>query len=573
MSWLESIPFFRSLNSKSSAKRRRVYLVGLLLVLLLGVVGVLLAPALVGKWRSRHLTQKASAFEQSGDFLSACSMSESAYQLNRDNVDALRLATFNNARINLSKGLLYGALLFEHASATLEDQRRVVKMFLFAGNPVQAQRYAVQLLEKHPDDVDLKIVSAQTEFMTADKAEAVIKLQNLQLQTSSPSVTLALAEMLLALKDPAQKLEGQRLLLQILNSDKTLAPEALKLLSRVDISETLKTSIPDLASLLTLTDNGQATQRLNVYSIELRKNPSQKEALVDKAVAEFREKDLDALLPWLLLVGKPDLVLTLTNAKDAKTTLPRYRSYLSALLRTGRLKEADALLKDKHPGFPLLQALAVQAKLAELRGDTKDRSLLWTKALTEAQADATGQDLIQLGRLALNAGELKVGIKALTEAFNRPVARLVESTRMERVLSAAMQLGMEDEVARIAKVLYDREPTNSDFVNNHAYFDLLQNNRVSECVGQLKDLVAIFPEKLGYRTSLALGYLRSGSSRAARQLFKDLPQDLANAGPPDRAVIIAVLAASGELDQARTLKTTLNLKVLLPRERELVEKL
>ena len=94
--------------------------------------------------------------------------------------------------------------------------------------------------------------------------------------------------------------------------------------------------------------------------------------------------------------------------------------------------------------------------------------------------------------------------------------------------------------------------------NTLAYVKLIRGEDLDEARRTAENLVARFPSLIDYRVTLALAYIRSGDSIAARTILS--PQLVEREGFREgwKVVVVAFLADLGEVDEARQLADSLN---------------
>jgi hypothetical protein len=101
---------------------------------------------------------------------------------------------------------------------------------------------------------------------------------------------------------------------------------------------------------------------------------------------------------------------------------------------------------------------------------------------------------------------------------------------------------------------------------------LLLNEDVDKNFAVAKKLTEKYPNRLSYRVTAALGYLREHDPGSALAQFKaPAPIDWRRTQPAWRAVYSAVLLANDHQEEARKIITTIPRDQLNQQERDLVE--
>ena len=105
-----------------------------------------------------------------------------------------------------------------------------------------------------------------------------------------------------------------------------------------------------------------------------------------------------------------------------------------------------------------------------------------------------------------------------------------------------------------------------------AYLNLLLNDDVEKNFTLAKNLADKYPNRLSYRVTAALGYLRQhNASSALAQFNAPVPIDWTRTQPAWRAVYAATLLANDRNDEARKMIATIPRDRLSAQERALIE--
>ena len=117
-----------------------------------------------------------------------------------------------------------------------------------------------------------------------------------------------------------------------------------------------------------------------------------------------------------------------------------------------------------------------------------------------------------------------------------------------------------------------RAPDDPNAADQLAYLNLLLNEDVDKNFAIAKKLADQYPNRLAYRVSIALGYLRQHDAASALAQFKaPAPIDWKRTLPGWRAVYAAALLASDHNEEARDIIGSIPRDQLNPQEQELIE--
>ena len=117
-----------------------------------------------------------------------------------------------------------------------------------------------------------------------------------------------------------------------------------------------------------------------------------------------------------------------------------------------------------------------------------------------------------------------------------------------------------------------RSPDDPNAADQLAYLNLLLGEEVDKNFTIAKKLVDQYPNRLSYRVTMALGYLRRHDPASALAQFNGpVPIDWKRTMPAWRTVYAAALLATDRNDEARQIIDTIPRERLNAQERELIE--
>src|SRR5262249_13293559 len=115
-------------------------------------------------------------------------------------------------------------------------------------------------------------------------------------------------------------------------------------------------------------------------------------------------------------------------------------------------------------------------------------------------------------------------------------------------------------------------PDDPNAADQLAYLSLLLNQDVDKNLATARQLAEKYPNRLSYRVTVPLGYLRQPEPASALAQFNaPEPIDWTKTLPAWRAVYAAALLASNRNDEARGILVTIPRDRLNAQERELIE--
>jgi hypothetical protein len=329
----------------------------------------------------------------------------------------------------------------------------------------------------------------------------------------------------------------------------------------------------------------KAPHKLLALDLQMHADPTRREALISRAIADWKNADavsLVALATWLDGKGEYQRQLDTIPLDRALQSRDLFLLHLDALGALDRWGEIKQLLESEH--FPLdqvVQRMYVARCNARLGEKTASENN-WERALEAAGGDSG--KLMTLAEYAERNRANEIAEVAYATATNEsPKLRAAWQGR----LRLAQSSGGTKKIHAVLTGMLGNWPNDSAIQNDEAYTRLLllfSNNRNDEAlvtndetlkeIEQLAQrLVEQNPTSLPHRTLLALARVRQNRAAEALDVYANI-QVVPNALTPSAlAVHVAVLAANGRTDDAKTEAAQIKVDNLLPEEKALIENL
>ena len=171
-----------------------------------------------------------------------------------------------------------------------------------------------------------------------------------------------------------------------------------------------------------------------------------------------------------------------------------------------------------------------------------------------------GREQSRATAAALKAYEQLARFPEQADLANRGTQRISQKSGETTIQRAAM--------AKISA----RAPEDPNATDQLAYLSLLLDEDVDKNFAVAKKLAEQYPNRLSYRVTTALGYLRLHDPGSALAQFNaPMPIDWKRTLPAWRAVYAAALLASDRNEEARDIIATIPRDRLNPQERKLIE--
>jgi hypothetical protein len=208
-----------------------------------------------------------------------------------------------------------------------------------------------------------------------------------------------------------------------------------------------------------------------------------------------------------------------------------------------------------------------RARTAQERGAALDAEVHWNHAVSLA-----GTDPYKL-RFVANFAEQSHAHAAALKAYGQ-LARFPDHARIayggtERVSQETGDAAVERAAAEKIAASAPGDPNAADQL---AYLNLLLERDIEKSFNVAKELARKYSNRLSYRVTAALGYLRQHDAVSALAQFDaPAPIDWTQAQPAWRAVYAATLAANDRNEEARNIVMTIPLGRLNTQEHALIE--
>jgi hypothetical protein len=190
----------------------------------------------------------------------------------------------------------------------------------------------------------------------------------------------------------------------------------------------------------------------------------------------------------------------------------------------------------------------------------------WNQALALAGNDSS--KLRWLGAFAEQSGADEIALRAFQRLARSPGDPSLALAGQQRLAAKMHDISASRTIAEKTLALHADDPNAQ---NRVAYYDLLLEKNVSANTTKAKELVAKYPDRLEFRVTAALAFLRQHDAGTALAQFQGPPIEWAKTPPSWRAVYAAALRGNEREDAARDIIVTIPMDKLSSEERALIE--
>ena len=579
-------------------------------------------------WQARRHAQRAFAYISNEQWNDAQREAIAAYQLRPSEPQALRAVARFLSRVREPEALDFWKQLQNQQSLTRQDRRDEVSIAL-AGNDLPVAELALKDLltrKDSPASAGDWLLAAQVAQQKNDTNEARRFAQKVFDDSRADEPTQFQAALLmLAIGSPenadASSTGAAWARLRKLAEGKTkTALVALVVLAQHALSRAGEMgSVPssflvpspsqkkdgtefispnDLVRELENHPLAKTPHKLLALDLQMHADPTQREALISRAIADWKNADADslvALATWLDEKGEYQRQLDAIPLSRALQSRDLFLQHLDALGALDRWSEIKQLLESEH--FPLdevVQRMYVARCNARL-GEKIASENNWKRAL-EAAGGNSGK-LMTLAEYAERNGANEIAEIAYATAASE--SQKLRAAWQGRLRLAQASGGTKKIHAVLAGMLAIWR-SDSAIQNDEAYTRLLllfSNSRNDEALafgrrGDLgrgrpmtndetlkeieqlaKELLERNPRSLPHRTLLALARLWQNRAAEALDVYANIRVAPDALTPSALAVHAAVLAANGRIDDAKGEAAKIKVDNLLPEEKALIQNL
>ena len=240
---------------------------------------------------------------------------------------------------------------------------------------------------------------------------------------------------------------------------------------------------------------------------------------------------------------------------------------LDALATLQRWNDIDDVLSRSDVTLDPSVIESFRARTAQERNAILDAEVHWNHAISLA-----GTDPYKL-RFVANFAEQSRATAAALKAYEQ-LARFPDQADLAyHGTQRVSQTSGDTTTQRTAmSKISARSPDDPNATDQLTYLNLLLGEDVDKNLAVAKKLAEQYPNRLSYRVTAALGYLRQHDPASALAQFNaPAPIDWRRTLPAWRAVYAAALLASDRNEEARDIIKTIPRDRLNPQERELIE--
>ena len=542
------------------------------ILLIASVLAVIVAGTLAYRW---FKGQRAERFAAAGDALVAADKWNDAavqyrvaLQLDPSNYHGLSGAARLASKAERPEALELWQKVLALPQCTIRDREDYAELLIKTNRLNLAEKAIDPLLKDNPDTKALQLAARYARKIGDNvKAGEYLRIASKR-APDDDAPRFQLAEVLAQSTDAADQAEARKILWELAarpNVYKRAAVEALGAAPELTTDERKRL----LQELMALTPK-TAKDDLLAADMRVQLQPDEAARIYREEVERWRNGESQELLDlarWLNAHQQPELVLSTFPVERTLEDNQLLLARLDALATLQRWNDIDGVLNRTDVTLDPSVIESFRARTALERNANLDAEVHWNHAISLA-----GSDPYKL-RFVANFAEQSRATAAALKAYEQ-LARFPEHADFAYRGTQRVSQRSGDTAAQRAAMskISARAPEDPNAADQLAYLNLLLGEDVDQNFAVAKKLAEQYPNRLSYRVTTALGYLRQHDPASALAQFKGpVSIDWKRTLPAWRAVYAAALLASDRNDEARDIIASIPRDRLNPQERELIE--
>jgi len=542
------------------------------ILLIASVLAMIVAGTLAYRWfkgqRAERFAAAGNALVAADKWNDAAVQYRVALQLDPSNYHGLSGAARLASKAERPEALELWQKVLALPQCTIRDREDYAELLIKTNRLNLAEKAIDPLLKDNPDTKALQLAARYARKIGDNvKAGEYLRIASKR-APDDDAPRFQLAEVLAQSTDAADQAEARKILWELAaraNLYKKAAVEALGAAPELTTDERKRL----LQELMALTPK-TAKDDLLAADMRVQLQPDEAARIYREEVERWRNGQSQELLDlarWLNAHQQPELVLSTFPVERTLEDNQLLLARLDALATLQRWNDIDGVLNRTDVTLDPSVIESFRARTALERNVNLDAEVHWNHAISLA-----GSDPYKL-RFVANFAEQSRATAAALKAYEQ-LARFPEHADFAYRGTQRVSQRSGDTAAQRAAMskISARAPEDPNAADQLAYLSLLLGEDVDQNFAVAKKLAEQYPNRLSYRVTTALGYLRQHDPASALAQFKGpVSIDWKRTLPAWRAVYAAALLASDRNDEARDIIASISLDRLNPQERELIE--
>ncbi len=531
----------------------RQFLVGMVLLVVLGIACRFGAPPLYGMVKASRARKSALSAEQmvKVDRLEeAARLSRVAYELAPNEPEVLRVVALLSARLGRPEAVTYFMAYRATGRMTLEERITMADTAIRFGRIDVARPVLAELTAESPTNRHVWRLALAHARQAGELGRAISMARSVVSRFGGDAeAEYELATLLLTTRKPVLMGEGRRILWGL-----ALGRTSLDLESARTLAQLPGLTPAESETLARVLESGSAknlSRSLLALQLRMRAHPERGEEWMGKAVALVPTNgpvpDVCQLVLWL--TERDGLRLAAGHLPEARcrTNLLLMAARLDFLVGVDDSAGLAAAVADKDNVLDSGMRSAAVGALAGKQGKRDEAERAFRAAL-----DAAGSRVVLVAPFVAREAEryrmIPVAVQALQLWMEAPGMGMEAARRILRLLEAAPDPRQALETLR---KLHAKLPTEDSVIVERAWLELLAGENPAWALGEVQRLAQLRPDDATLRFVLALGEWRNGKAADALATVEKVPVELDSLNVRQQVVYATLLGANDQREAAR----------------------
>jgi tetratricopeptide (TPR) repeat protein len=557
-----------SVSVKEKPKRRWITVVAI------SIAVVLLVLSILPGWLSGRWVSEAEELLAAGEFDRAEIKARSALVFQEENTRALRVLIEISTGTNNAEAIQLSHRLMETGRAEFEDGVRFAELAQAVGDIEGARPVVERLTAERPTDAEVVLLEARQAALDGNGDLALLKVEDaLSLDPEMLKAKLLRGLLLSRSTDPVRRLQGKDGLVDATDSDKRVGIDALIALLSSDNLNVYPDERRFLADRLFDHPKAGVSEKLMALQNLIISDPEARAGYVDRAESLFADRtDSPLLVRWLIAVGEAERALE-QIPEDIGADRVYFDARISALMRLGRYQEVTEYVKNDSDFLSDLEKASIQFYLESSGDDAAAKEALWEDIHRLAKAENRPDVLLGLAQQAQAKGQIDRSIECYRSAIEIGLGDRESLPLWQQYFLVTLNQPDLELSRQVAEQIVERYPGEASSKNNLAYLNLLLNKDVVGALDMIQALVDAYPEVPGFRTTLALAFLKTGAADKAWSALDTDVIDWSEEDASSRIIVALVAQEVGRSAFAADYLIDIDPGEILPAERDLLEQI
>ena len=561
----------RKENGRRSRRKRALRWSGMLVALFLLLFGAKSAYHWLKANRAEQFAAAGDDLVQAGKWNDAAAKYRAALQLDplgyRGLVGAARLAS----RFDRPEAIELWEQVVRLPQCTVQDRQDYADRLLKSSRLNLAEKIISELLKSDPNIRTLQLAARYSRKIGENAKAMEFARLAVKRAPNDYAPRFQLAELLAESTHSADQAEARKILWELAKTEGSYKKPAIEALARAPELTTDERN--KLLQALAAFAPKDITDDLLAADMRIQLQPDAAARLYEEVIDRWRGGQTELLIElarWLNAHQQPELVLSLFPIDRAFEDNQLLLTRLDALASLQRWIDIDDVLNRTEVTLDPSVIESFRARTAQERNAILDAEIHWNHAISLAASDPYKL------RFVANFAEQSQASAAALKAYEQ-LARFPDQAPFayrgaqrvgQKIGEASTQRSATEKISALA-------PDDPNAADQLVYLNLLLDEDVEKNLAAAKRFVEKYPDRLSFRVTAALGYLRQHDPGSALAQFKGPPNAPPiewNRTPPAwRAVYAAALLANDQNQAAHEIIATIPRDRLSPQERALIE--